>query len=150
MYGKSVKIPRLQAWYGENEYSYSGLRLAAQPLIPLLIKFKCLIEQQTGHSFNALLANCYRDQYDSVAWHSDDEPELGFEPIIASLSFGEERNFQLKHKITGEKLNLPLKSGSLLIMAGETQQYWQHCLPRTKKQKLARINLTYRLMKVSS
>ena len=145
MYGKFVNIPRLQAWYGEDDYSYSGLNLKSQPLTPLLIKLKHLIEQQTEHNFNAVLANCYRDQNDTVGWHSDDEPELGSEPIIASLSFGEERNFQLKHKFTGEKLNLPLTSGSLLIMAGETQQYWQHCLPKTKKQKLSRINLTYRL-----
>ena len=144
MYGKLVDIPRLQAWYGEFIYSYSGLTMQPQAFTPLLSHIKKQIEAHTGHQFNGLLVNCYRNQHDTVGWHSDDEVELGNNPVIASLSLGEERNFQLKHKVTGEKLSFPLKSGSLLIMAGETQHYWQHCLPRTKKEKAARINLTFR------
>ena len=144
MYGKLINIPRLQAWYGLFEYSYSGLTLKPQPLTPLLAELKALIEQKSGQSFNAILANCYRDQNDTVGWHSDDEPELGINPVIASLSLGEERNFQLKHKETGEKLVFPLKPGSLFIMSGQSQHYWQHCLPRTQKRKSARINLTFR------
>ena len=144
IYGKRVSIPRLQAWYGEHNYTYSGLTLKSQLWLPVLTDLKLLVEQKAKQPFNVLLANYYRDQNDTVGWHSDDEPELGKYPVIASLSFGEERNFQFKHKLTGEKLSLPLKSGSLLVMSGETQAYWQHCLPRTKKQKLARINLTFR------
>jgi len=118
--------------------------MPAQLMLPVLRDLKQSVEQRVLHSFNAVLVNCYRDQNDTVGWHSDDEAELGQRPVIASLSFGEERNFQLKHKFTGEKITLPLKSGSLLVMGGETQAYWQHSLPRTKKPKLARINLTFR------
>lgn len=150
MYGKLVNIPRLQALYGLYDYSYSGLNLTPQTFTPLLTEIKALVEQKSGQCFNALLANCYRDQNDTVGWHSDDEQELGSNPIIASLSLGEERNFQLKHKITGEKLSFPLKSGSLFIMAGQSQHYWQHCLPRTKKPKSARVNLTFRQIYINS
>ncbi len=146
MYGKKVLVPRLQAFYGAQglSYQYSGLRLTASPWLPLLLTCKALVEQKTQSSFNAVLANCYRDQQDTVSWHSDDEVELGLEPVIASLSFGAERHFQLKHKVTGEKLTVPLKAGSLLVMSGQTQAYWSHCLPRTKVIKSPRINLTFR------
>lgn len=149
LYGKSMPIPRLQAWYGDpnSNYAYSGLTMAPQPWLAILTELKMAVEQHCHCRFNAMLANLYRDQSDSVAWHSDDEHELGDEPIIASLSFGDERNFQLKHKVSGEKLNIPLKTGSLLVMSGETQRYWQHCLPKTKRLKNARINLTFRQIK---
>ncbi|WDD98142.1 alpha-ketoglutarate-dependent dioxygenase AlkB family protein [Thalassomonas actiniarum] len=149
LYGKPVLIPRLQAWYGDDglDYTYSGLTLAAKSWLPVLIQLKQMVEAKTGEQFNAVLANLYRDGNDTVGWHSDDEPELGENPVIASLSFGGERNFNLKHKISGEKLTVPLKSGSLLTMAGQTQRFWQHCLPRTKKAKLPRINLTFRQIK---
>ncbi len=146
LYGKKVTIPRLQAWYGDtnSHYSYSNLTMQPVPWLPVLQDLKKKVEQCLAQDFNAMLANLYRNQSDSVAWHSDDEKELSIQPVIASLSFGEERNFLLKHKVSGEKLTIPLKSGSLFVMAGETQQYWQHCLPRTKKEKRARINLTFR------
>lgn len=149
LYGKPVLIPRLQAWYGDNglDYTYSQLTLTAKPWLPLLTELREMVQAKTGQHFNAVLANLYRDGNDTVGWHSDDEPELGENPVIASLSFGGERNFNLKHKISGEKLTIPLRSGSLLTMAGETQGYWQHCLPRTKKPKLPRINLTFRQIK---
>jgi len=149
MYGKRVAIPRLQAWYGDKgmDYSYSGIILTAKPWPPVLLELKQQVENKCQSSFNAVLANLYRDQDDTVGWHSDDETELGKNPVIASVSFGDERNFQLKHKDSGEKLTIPLTSGSLLVMAGETQHYWQHCLPRTKKMKSSRINLTFRQIK---
>ena len=149
LYGRQVAIPRLQAWYGDSglNYTYSQLTLVAKPWLPLLTQLKQLVETQTGMYFNAVLANMYRDGNDTVGWHSDDEAELGVNPVIASLSFGGERNFNFKHKISGEKLTIPLKSGSLLTMSGETQHFWQHCLPRTKKAKLPRINLTFRQIK---
>ncbi|WDE08382.1 alpha-ketoglutarate-dependent dioxygenase AlkB [Thalassomonas viridans] len=149
LYGKPVQIPRLQAWYGDNglDYTYSGLTLTARPWLPLLAELKHMVEVKSGVRFNAVLANLYRDGNDTVGWHSDDEPELGENPVIVSLSFGGERNFNFKHKMSGEKLTIPLKSGSLLIMAGETQRCWQHCVPRTKKAKLPRISLTFRQIK---
>lgn len=146
MYGKQVNIPRLQAWYGnpEHEYTYSGLTLTPLLLTPTLITLKEKVEGFINFSFNSLLANLYRNGNDSVSWHSDDEPELGRMPTIASLSFGDTRNFQLKHKTTGDKLNIDLTSGSLLLMAGPTQHFWSHCVPKTKRVKSPRINLTFR------
>lgn len=155
VYGKSVAIPRLQAWYGDNQlaYQYSGLTMIAKPWTSTLLTLKQEIEQHTGYRFNSMLANLYRDGSDTVGWHSDDEPELGSEPVIASLSVGAEREFQLKRrykdkhskeKQINEKISINLTSGSLLVMAGSTQKYWQHCIPRTKKPKAARINLTFR------
>ncbi|WP_328824532.1 alpha-ketoglutarate-dependent dioxygenase AlkB family protein [Thalassotalea algicola] len=146
VYGRAVAIPRLQAWYGDSgqEYQYSGLKMTAMPWTKELVDIKAKIEAVTGCQFNSCLANLYRDGSDTVGWHSDDEPELGAQPVIASLSLGETRNFQLKHKTLKEKLTIPLNSGSLLVMAGETQHAWQHCLPRTKRLKSPRINLTFR------
>ncbi|GLX79609.1 alkylated DNA repair protein [Thalassotalea insulae] len=146
MFGKYVNVPRLQAWYAKDaqSYSYSKLALAALPLTPGLTKLNNQLRTFCQHGFNSVLANCYRDHNDSVAWHSDDEPELGPEPMIASLSFGAERVFHLKHKATGEKCKIPLQSGSLLVMAGQTQHQWQHAILKTKRQTAMRINLTFR------
>lgn len=157
MYGKFVDIPRLQAWFGDADasYSYSGLTLNPQPWLPVLAKLKNSLTQQCQailddygnaktFNFNSALANLYRDNQDGVAWHCDDEPELGNNPIIASVSLGASREFKMKHKITGEKLTIPLTSGSLFLMAGETQRYWQHAILRSKKGIAPRINLTFR------
>lgn len=144
LFGKVHPIPRLQAWYGDASYRYSNLELEAQTWYPKLAELKALCEQYAQHRFNTVLANLYRDGQDSNGWHSDNEPELGTNPLIASLSFGGERRFLLKHKSTGEKLEFNLASGSLLIMAGETQHYWQHTIPKTKRPVAPRINLTFR------
>jgi alkylated DNA repair dioxygenase AlkB len=146
MFGKVMKIPRLQAWYGDNNlsYRYSNMTLIAQPWTEVLQALKAKVSDYCDHEFNAVLANLYRNQHDSVGWHSDDEPELGLIPTIASLSFGAEREFQLKNIITKEKINIVLMPGSLLIMRGNTQQYWQHCLPKRSKVITPRINLTFR------
>lgn len=146
MFGKNIDIPRLQAWYGEDNllYTYSKLTLTAKPWTENLLALKGRIEEFCGHSFNAVLANCYRDQNDSVGWHSDDEKELGEKPVIASLSFGSTRTFHLKHKVSGKKFKLPLHSGDLLIMAGATQNHWQHAILKSRVQSPMRINLTYR------
>lgn len=148
MYGKPVLIPRLNAWYGDADahYSYSGLQLTPLPWTPALLTVKKQVERYIGESFNSVLANCYRDGNDSVAWHSDDEFELGKQPLIASVSFGATRRFVLKHR-KDKKLspvNLELSSGSLLIMQGSTQQYWHHCVPKQKGVTESRINLTFR------
>lgn len=148
MYGKKVTIPRLHAWYGDSatqtQYGYSGLMLEPLPWIPTLLKIKHDVEYKLGMHFNSVLVNLYRDGNDTVGWHSDDEIELGINPTIASLSLGQTRNFSLKHKLLNKKLSLELKTGSLLVMSGETQACWQHSLPRTKQAKLPRINLTFR------
>lgn len=146
MYGKMLDIPRLQAWYGdsESEYTYSNLTMQPQPWTSRLLKLKEQVSEFCQQPFNAVLANCYRDHRDSVSWHSDDEVELGVNPVIASLSFGGQRMFHLKHKLTGESYKMPLQSGSLLVMSGETQQYWQHAIPKSRIECQQRINLTFR------
>lgn len=146
MFGKIMKVPRLQAWYSDNEltYRYSNMTLASKPWTATLATLKERISDYCQHDFNAVLANLYRDQHDSVSWHSDDEAELGNMPIIASLSLGAARDFQLKHIDNKEKLTLSLSTGSLLIMRGDTQRYWQHCVPKRAKEIEARINLTFR------
>jgi len=146
IFGKVMKIPRLQAWYGDSHlrYSYSNITLIAKPWSERLLGIKAKVSDYCQQDFNAVLANLYRNQNDSVGWHSDNEPELGNMPTIASLSFGAEREFQLKHIITKEKVNLMLTSGSLLIMKGKTQHYWQHCIPKRTKTIASRVNLTFR------
>ena len=146
IFGKTVKIPRLQAWYGDagTDYEYSGVTMSPLPWQDDLHKLKVKCERQCGSSFNSVLANFYRYGQDSMGMHSDNEPELGPEPIIASVSLGEARNFDFKHKVNGEKFRLPLEHGSLLIMSGKTQKYWQHGIAKTKKQIEPRLNFTFR------
>lgn len=146
LFGKTHKIPRLQAFYGEPNlnYEYSGIKSSALPWTDVLLDIKQSIECSLQLSFNSVLCNLYRDGSDSNGWHADDEKELGVNPAIASLSFGETRDFQLKHKKTDQRIQLPLASGALLLMAGETQSNWQHCLPKRKRCVSPRINLTFR------
>lgn len=144
LFGRSVLQPRLQAWYGDKSYTYSGLTMAPKPWTPALTHLRQLCEQVTGSEFNSVLANLYRDGQDSMGWHQDNEPELGQQPIIASLSLGESRRFILRHLHSKEKFELSLGHGSLLVMAGDTQRYWQHSVPKTKQPRAARINLTFR------
>lgn len=148
MYGKTVKIPRLNAWYGERgtDYSYSGIQLSPQPWTPTLLELKQRVERHLQCSFNSVLANYYRDEKDSVAWHADDERELGERPVIASLSFGATRRFSLKPKLSLDSaaVHTDLASGSLLVMAGNTQQQWLHQVPKTSQVVGGRINLTFR------
>lgn len=149
LYGKEVKFPRLTAWYGENDkpYSFSGITLKPLPWTDELEKIKKDIEPLSNASFNSVLLNLYRDGSDSISWHTDAEKELGRNPIIASVNFGAERIFQLRHMHTKERIDIPLKHGSLLIMGGELQHFWQHQVPKTKKVNQARINLTFRVIK---
>ena len=145
--GKMTPIPRLQAWFGDAgmQYTYSGLTLNPQPWSPELAQIKADIENYSDCHFNSLLANLYRDQKDSVSWHSDDEKELGTNPTIASLSLGEPREFQLKHKShQDKKLSINLGNGDLLIMKGALQHNWLHCIPKRNSACTPRINLTFR------
>lgn len=146
MFGRTVKIPRLQAWFSDNNltYRYSKMTLDSTPFPPMLNNIRDCVSDYCRDHFNAVLANFYRDQCDSVGWHSDDESELGANPVIASLSFGAEREFQLKHIQTKEKFSIRLAPGSLFIMKGQTQHYWQHCIPKRSKSIGPRINLTFR------
>lgn len=144
IYGKRHLQPRLSAWYGEKAYAYSGLRLQPTPFTPLLMTLRDAVETATGQAFNSVLLNYYRNERDSMGLHSDDEPELGPRPAIASLSFGEARTFMLKHKHTRQTVRVPLTDGSLLLMAGDTQQYWLHGINKMTKSLQGRINLTFR------
>tara|TARA_B110000046_G_scaffold164011_1_gene179292 strand:- start:300 stop:758 length:459 start_codon:yes stop_codon:yes gene_type:complete len=141
-----LPIPRLQQWYGDSAYSYSRLHMPARPMTPLLSRLKDRAEQLTRFTYNSALCNLYRHERDSVAWHADDEAELGANPAIASLSFGGDRIFQFKPK-SGVTLpfNINLQAGNLLLMKGETQHHWLHQIPKTNKPTGERICLTFRM-----
>lgn len=150
IYGKSIALPRLTAWYGDPEkrYTYSGIEMNSLPWIEPLLFIKKEIELVAKVKFNSVLINFYRDGNDGVAWHSDDEKELGEIPVIGSVSLGGTRRFMLKpkDKESKQKYELELAHGSFLLMAGETQKYWLHQVPKTKKQVQPRINLTFRVI----
>lgn len=139
-------LPRLTAWYADLgvSYRYSGIDNQPQPWLPLLLDVKLMVEGAAQHTFNSLLLNYYRSGQDSIGYHADDEPELGLNPVIGSLSFGGARSFVLKHNTTKEKHTYNLTHGSLLIMAGTCQHFWKHALPKTTKNVGERINLTFR------
>lgn len=150
IFGRQLPAPRLSAWYGHPEayYTYSGLRLKPQPWTDSLSMLKAQVEVFAGTTFNSVLLNQYRNGQDSMGWHSDDEPELGIEPTIASLSLGGERAFHLRHKRRKdlETVKFLLEHGSLLIMRGATQTHWKHQLPKTQKALRCRLNLSFRLI----
>jgi alkylated DNA repair dioxygenase AlkB len=147
--GKQVMQPRLIAWYGDEgkSYRYSGLTVQPLAWTPTLLMMKARVEAVAAMTFNSVLLNLYRDGQDSVGWHSDDEPELGTNPVIASVSLGATRNFQFKHKHEPDlKLSAELTHGCLLLMSGTTQHFWKHQIPKTKKALDPRINLTFRVI----
>lgn len=148
-FGKPVAMPRLTAWYGDEgkSYTYSGLTSHPLPWTPALLTIKSRIETAAETVFNSVLLNLYRDGRDSMGWHSDDEPELGTNPVIASVTFGAARQFQFKHKTNPDlRTAVELTHGSLLIMRGTTQHYWKHQVPKTKQPLTTRINLTFRVI----
>lgn len=147
IFGKTVPQPRLTALYAENTdaYTYSGLTLTPGQFTAELQMLQKKLKTVTGTHFTHCLANLYRDGNDSMGLHSDDEKVLGENPVIASLSFGAARKFRLKHKtMNSKKFELELEHGSLLLMAGTTQHFWKHELPKSLKVQSPRINLTYR------
>ena len=149
LYGRVHDIPRLTAWYGEpnKSYVYSGIKVHSSPWTPALLQIREKIEIVSGTKFNSVLLNLYRSGADGVAWHSDDEPELGQNPVIGSVSLGEVRTFQLKHKfIKDKKQNIVLEHGSYLLMKGRTQHQWLHQIPKSKKKMGVRINLSFRVV----
>lgn len=148
--GKTVMQPRLTAWYGDEgkSYTYSGLTVHPMPWTPTLLTLKARVEAEAKITFNSVLLNRYRTGQDSVGWHSDDEPELGTNPVIASVSLGATRKFQFKHKTNPDlKLSIELTNGSLLLMRGATQHFWKHQIPKTTKVLGPRINLTFRVIR---
>ena len=151
-YGKESLVPRLESWHGDEgiSYTYSGIKMDAKPWTKNLLMIKESIEPIAKTTFNSVLINYYRDGKDRVAWHSDDEKELGKNPVIASVSLGAERKFKLRHKKYKENqlhYEVFLQNGSLLLMSGSTQHHWLHEIPRTAKPIGPRINLTFRVIK---
>jgi alkylated DNA repair dioxygenase AlkB len=148
VWGKRYLQPRLVAWFGDGgrSYTYSGIRFDPLPWTDLLLKLKAAVEIVAGAQFNSVLLNYYRDHRDSMGLHSDDEPELGRNPVIASLSLGEERQLVLKHRSRKDlkPVRLPLASGSLLLMSGETQHHWKHGIDKQRHKCGPRVNLTFR------
>ena len=148
IYGRKIKSPRLSAWYGDPGavYRYSGTVNQPLPWLDSLQPLKQSLEVYTSSKFNSVLLNLYRDGNDAMGWHADDEPELGPNPTIASLSLGSTRRFLLKHRGRRGRpaIKLDLRHGSLLVMSGETQRYWKHSISRTRAKVEPRINMTFR------
>jgi alkylated DNA repair dioxygenase AlkB len=148
-YGKLHKLPRLTAWYGETgkPYTYSGIQMNPKHWTTELMEIKQKIESVAHVQFTSVLLNRYRIGSDSVSWHSDDEKELGTNPVIGSVTFGESRKFQLRHKTLKKvQQDIVLTHGSFLLMRGTTQHHWQHQIPKTTKKIRDRINLTFRVI----
>lgn len=147
MFGKRVYQPRYTAWYGDTDksYTYSGLKMQPEPWNGRLLDIKNAIEAASGTVYNSVLLNWYRDGADYMGWHADNEKELGQNPVIASVNFGATRRFLLRPKSNpSEKLEIHLKNGSLLVMSGAMQHYWQHAIPKELRVRTMRFNLTFR------
>jgi alkylated DNA repair dioxygenase AlkB len=147
IFGESKRVPRLVAWHGDPgaAYTYSGTAHEPLPWTPELQRIRQRVEELTGHRFNSVLLNLYRDGNDSMGWHADDEPELGREPVIASVSFGATRRFKLRHRrMRIATSTLELAHGDLLLMAGQTQHAYVHAVPKTARPVGTRVNLTFR------
>ena len=146
IFGKKILAKRKVAWYGDEnfEYTYSNSTKKAIPWTKELLQLKKMAEEKTGEKFNSCLLNLYHDGSEGMAYHSDGEKDLKKDGAIASLSLGAERKFSFKHKETKEKVELILEHGSLLVMKDETQSFWLHRLPPTKKVFTPRITLTFR------
>lgn len=147
LYGKKIALPRLTSWYGNSgmTYSYSGITSSPNEWNKGLSHIKQKIEEFSHASFNSVLLNWYRDGEDYLNWHADDEKELGSSPIIASVNFGETRDFLVRRNDDkNQKLLIPLKHGTLLVMKGEMQHHWQHSVPKRKRVSMSRFNLTFR------
>lgn len=146
LFGRWVKVPRLMCWYGDEQAFYQYSHVVHQPLpwTDTLRQIQADIEQASGCRFNSVLGNLYRNGNDSMGCHADDEKELGKNPLIASLSLGDSRVLKFKHQRSKKAFDVLLEHGDLLIMAGSLQHHWQHALPKTRQQKTARINLTFR------
>lgn len=150
MFGREVPEPRLSAWHGDPGtcYTYSGLTLEPAPWTSELVQIRDRCSELSGARFNSVLANYYRNGRDTMGWHSDDEPELGPAPVIASVSLGATRRFDLRHRATGATVQVHLGPGDVLIMSAASQQAWMHRIPRQLRIHGPRINLTFRWISV--
>ena len=148
MFGKKITTNRKVAWYGDKTYTYTYSRTTKTALLwhPLLLPIREKTETVSNASFNACLCNFYHHGNEGMTWHSDNDKEFGLNPTIASLSFGAERTFSFRHKITKEVISIILESGSVLLMKSNTLSHWVHALPKSAKIKDPRINLTFRLV----
>jgi alkylated DNA repair dioxygenase AlkB len=148
IFGRHIITKRKVAWYGDNTYTYtySNITRQALPWTADLLALKELTERLTGARYNSCLLNLYHDGDEGMAWHSDDEKELEPDGAIASLSFGAERRFLFRHRESKQAVEVLLAAGSLLVMRGTTQTYWLHSLPKMKKVRTPRVNLTFRTM----
>jgi len=150
IHGRYHRTPRLTAWYGDSgaRYRYSGKLHEPLPWTPLLDEIRQRIVREVGQPLNAVLLNYYRDGQDSMGWHSDAEPELGRDPLIASLNLGGNRRFDLRRVgSTRIEHSLTLEHASLLVMRGPTQHHWQHQVAKTRQACAPRLNLTFRLIR---
>ncbi|MGY4535152.1 alkylated DNA repair dioxygenase AlkB [Pseudomonas sp. TE3786] len=150
IHGQHFPVPRLLAWYGDADasYRYSGMTHQPLPWTPLLAEIRERVQEEAGERFNGLLINHYRDGQDSMGWHSDAEAVLGANPTVVSLNLGGTRRFDLRRVgSTRIEHSLELEHGSLLVMAGPTQHYWQHQVAKTRKPCAPRLNLTFRLIR---
>ncbi|MES2806979.1 MAG: alpha-ketoglutarate-dependent dioxygenase AlkB [Bacteroidota bacterium] len=148
IFGRHIITKRKVAWYGDEGYSYTYSNTTKHALgwTKALLELKTLVEELTGQQYNSCLLNLYHDGNEGMAWHSDDEKSLGKDTSIASLSFGAERKFALKHRVSKQPVALTLAHGSLLVMKGATQTNWLHSLPKQKRVTTPRVNLTFRTM----
>jgi len=147
MFGKTHPLPRLTAWYGDHniQYTYSRITMTSEYWTPALLELKTKLEKDLNAKFNSVLINYYRDGNDHMSWHTDNERTLGREPLIASLSYGAERIFQLKHKKDkNKKFDIVAEDKSLIVMKGSLQENWYHRIAKSKKIKSPRLNLTFR------
>ena len=146
IFGRRILTRRMVAWYGNTGYgyTYSGVTRQAREWTDDLRALKARVEELSGATYNSCLLNLYHNGEEGVSWHSDDEKELLRDGAIASVSFGAERKFQFKHKVSGQLVEVVLEPGSLLVMRGECQRFWLHALPKTKKVSRPRVNLTFR------
>ena len=147
MFGREMDVPRLTAWHGDPDrtYTYSNIALTPMPWTPLLEELRGAVEQLAGSRFNSVLLNLYRNGSDGVAWHADDEIELGREPVIGSLSLGTSRRFEFRRRTdSAERFGTVLDAGDVVVMRGTSQQLWLHQVPKEPKVTEPRINLTFR------
>lgn len=151
-YGKRIPLPRLTSWYGDpgRTYAYSGIKSEPNMWNEGLIYLRDQIEKCAGVAFNSVLLNWYRDGDDHLSWHSDDEKELGLNPVIASANFGASRDFIVRRVSDhSQKIIFPLKHGTLLVMKGELQHHWEHSVPKRKSVRQPRFNMTFRRLGLS-
>lgn len=144
VHGRTVLTPRLTAWMGDSAYTYSGVTNEPRLWPPQLAELRQRLADELGAEFNSCLANLYRDGRDSMGYHSDDEPELGPQPVIASISLGARRRFALRHRETRQRWTWELGDGDLLVMSGESQSDYAHAVPKTSRPVGPRMNLTFR------